>query len=128
VPNFGAAQLASWANRKFGTSFDASILDGVSEPRAAAETLTQKAREVYRQRELSYSIDYAIQMTNAELERDRAGALTRFCAFVNGRYGVSWTPESLPARDVAEGQTVLLTLRALDRGPHDMTHQEDQQR
>jgi preprotein translocase subunit SecA len=108
VPNFGAAQLASWANRKFGTSFDASILDGVSEPRAAAETLTQKAREVYRQRELSYSIDYAIQMTNAELERDRAGALTRFCAFVNGRYGVSWTPESLPASDPAEIRRTLL--------------------
>ena len=99
VPNFGAKQLAQWANRKFGTSFDDSIFAGATEPAEAGRKLREKALEVYRQRETTYSIDYAINMTNAEIERDRDGALARFCSFVNSRYGLDWTPETLVSTD-----------------------------
>ena len=37
VPDFGARQLASWANRKFGTTFDAGLFAGATTPAAAAE-------------------------------------------------------------------------------------------
>jgi preprotein translocase subunit SecA len=99
VPNFGARQLAQWANRKFGANFDESIFAGASQPAEAAEKLREKALEVYRQRELTYSIDYAINMTNAEIERDREAALGRFCSFVNSRYQLDWTVETLVATD-----------------------------
>jgi len=113
VPNYGAKQLANWANRKFGSNFEDSIFAGAQEPAAAAKTLIEKAREVYRQRELSYSIDYVIQMTNADLERDRVAALGRFCSFVNARYGLKWNAEMLPSADPTEIRRMLLARAAL---------------
>jgi preprotein translocase subunit SecA len=113
VPNFGARQLAQWANRKFGATFDESIFGGAAAPADAAAKLHEKALEVYRQRELSYSIDYAINMTNAELERDREGALSRFCAFVNSRYGLNWNAEMLPTADPTVIRKMLVERAAL---------------
>jgi preprotein translocase subunit SecA len=108
VPDFGARQLAAWANRKFGTTYDADLFAGATTPEAAAETLATKARELYAERERAYAIDYAIEQTNALMQQDAAAALAQFCAFVKARYGLSWDPAQLPSNDPNELRRLLV--------------------
>ncbi|MFM2164462.1 MAG: hypothetical protein RL325_899, partial [Planctomycetota bacterium] len=108
VPNFGAKQLAHWANRKFGTSFDDSVFVGATTPQEAADKLVEKALEMYRQRERTYPVDFAIESTNAALAQDPAAALAQFCAFVKARYGLEWSVESMPSSDPTELRRLLV--------------------
>jgi preprotein translocase subunit SecA len=108
VPDFGARQLASWANRKFGTTFDAGLFAGATTPAAAAEALAAKARELYAERERGYAIDYAIEQTNALMQQDPVAALAQFCAFVKARYGLAWDPAQLPSNDPNELRRLLV--------------------
>jgi len=108
VPNFGARQLAHWANRKFGTAFDDSFFVGAATPQEAADKLVEKALEAYRIRERTYPVDFAIESTNAALQQDPAGALAQFCAFVKARYGLDWTVDSMPSSDPTELRRILV--------------------
>ena len=108
VPEFGATQLANWANRKFGMSVDASLFRGVESPAEAADKLAAKSMEAYREREVVYPIDFAIEQTNAMLQQNPEGALAQFCAFVKARYGLEWDPQQLPSTDPQELRRLLL--------------------
>ena len=108
VKDFGARQLAQWANRKFGADLDESIFVGATTPADAADKLVAKARELYRRREIAYPVDFAIESTNAGMQQDPAGALAQFCTFVKARYGLAWDPQSLPSSDPTELRRMLL--------------------
>jgi preprotein translocase subunit SecA len=108
VPGFGARQLAQWANRKFGANLDEQVFAGATTPAEAAEKLVAKALEIYRQRELGYQIDFAIESTNSALAQDPAGALAQFCGYVKARYGLEWDPTALPSNDPVELRRMLL--------------------
>ena len=102
VKDFGAKQLALWANRKFGAEFDEKMFVGVATPEEAADKLIARALEVYRLREVSYPVDWAIEQTNAAMQQDPAGALGQFCAFIKARYGLEWDSQALPSGDPNE--------------------------
>ena len=68
----------------------------------ADDKFTERAREVYRNREISYPVDWAIEQTNAAMQQDPAGALGQFCAFIKARYGLEWDPAALPSNDPNE--------------------------
>jgi preprotein translocase subunit SecA len=119
VPNFGATQLAHWANRKFGANFDDAIFVGATTPAEAADKLAGKAREIYRDREAAYQIDFAIESTNAALAQDPAAALEQFCRFVKARYGLEWNAKELPSNDPNELRRMLVE-RAQAIGPADI--------
>ncbi len=108
VPGFGARQLAHWANRKFGTNLDEKLFGGATTPAEAADKLVEKAREIYRQRELGYQVDFAIESTNSMLAQDPAGALAQFCAYAKARYGLAWDPTALPSNDPNELRRMLI--------------------
>jgi preprotein translocase subunit SecA len=108
VPGFGARQLAQWANRKFGANLDEQVFAGATTPAEAADKLIAKALEIYRQRELGYQIDFAIDSTNSALAQDPAGALAQFCGYVKARYGLDWNPTALPSNDPVELRRMLL--------------------
>ena len=102
VKDFGARQLSHWANRKFGAEFDEKMFIGVATPEEAADKLIARALEVYRDREVSYPVDWAIEQTNAAMQQDPAGALAQFCAFIKARYGLEWDANALPSSDPTE--------------------------
>ena len=108
VKDFGAKQLAHWANRKFGADLDESIFVGATTPAEAADKLVAKAHELYRRREIAYPVDFAIESTNAGMQQDPAGALAQFCAFVKARYGLEWDAQSLPSNDPTELRRMLV--------------------
>ena len=108
VPQFGATQLANWANRKFNMTVDVSLFEGTTTPAEAADRLGVKAMEAYGDREVGYPIDFAIEQTNAMLQQNPEGALAQFCTFVKARYGVDWNPQSLPSTDPQELRRLLV--------------------
>ncbi len=108
VPNFGATQLAHWANRKFGAQLEDNVFLGATTPDEAASMLIAKALELYRTREIAYPIDFAIETTNATMQQDPAAALAQFCTFVKARYGLEWDASSLPSNDPSELRRLIL--------------------
>jgi preprotein translocase subunit SecA len=118
VPNYGAAALAQWANNKFGIQLDPTVFKECRTPDEAGEKLAERARTFFQEREVRYPIEFAIESTSTRLQqsqqdpengKDQAGAaLTDFCAWARARYGVDWTPDTLPSRLVPVCRTPLL--------------------
>ncbi|MFM7052566.1 MAG: SEC-C metal-binding domain-containing protein [Planctomycetota bacterium] len=106
--DFGATQLAHWGNRKFGIEISPAAFATAETPADAADILAEKARAAYREREINYPVDFAIETTNASMQQNPAGALAQFCAFVKARYGLDWSSEALPSTDPVELRRMLL--------------------
>ncbi|MHC4415009.1 MAG: preprotein translocase subunit SecA [Planctomycetota bacterium] len=97
VPDYGAKELANWANNRFGREFKARDFVGFEDPQEAAEKLMTDAREAYRRREITYPIEFALDMTSAILQQDPQRAIEQFCAWVKAKYDVDWDPQALPS-------------------------------
>ena len=118
VPNYGAAALAQWANNKFGIQLDPTVFKDCRTPDEAGEKLAERARTFFQDREVRYPIEFAIESTSTRLQqaqqdpengKDQAGAaLTDFCAWARARYGVDWTPETLPSQQPTDLAKLLL--------------------
>jgi len=107
-PDFGAKELAAWAKRTFGHEFTAEDFAGSATPEDAAARLMEHAAKVYRQRELTYPIDFAIDYTGANMQANPQLAIHQFCAWAKSRYGMLWTPDALPSTNPMELRKLLL--------------------
>ncbi|MDZ4829014.1 MAG: preprotein translocase subunit SecA [Phycisphaerae bacterium] len=106
---YGRKELAAWATRTFGVPFDPTMFadtarssGGVDPVAASTEKLVKSALDAYREREINYPIDFAIEVTSGLMAQNPQAALTQFCAWVKSRYELNWTPESLPSSDPRE--------------------------
>jgi preprotein translocase subunit SecA len=97
--DFARRELANWAARKFGTEVKPDLIADAESPEQAADVLLRTARALYRQREIAYPIDFAIDLTAAGLAQNPQAAITQFCAWVKSRYEVEWQPHQLPSSD-----------------------------
>ncbi|MSR27972.1 MAG: preprotein translocase subunit SecA [Phycisphaerales bacterium] len=107
-PGYGAKDLLNWAGGMLGRPLDPATLDGVREIADATATLQTAVRAAYRQREIHYPIDFAIEFTNANIQTYPQAALTQFCGWARGRYELEWQPNALPATDPAELRRLLV--------------------
>jgi preprotein translocase subunit SecA len=118
VPNYGAAELARWSTAKFGAPVEPELFAECRTPEDAADRLLARAMEVYRQRELRYPIEFAMELTSGRLQaaqQDAANgpamataALAEFCAWARARYGLEWNPQALPSQNPNELAQLLL--------------------
>ena len=98
-PGYGARELVSWTSAMLGRPIDPALLDGVRDVAEATSRLQEAVRAAYRQREIEYPIDFAIEFTNVNIQQYPEAALTQFCAWARGRYEVDWQPNALPSTD-----------------------------
>ena len=93
VPNFGAKQLARWANNKFEARIDEATFNGATEPEAAAERMRGVALDLYRQREIAYSVDSMMDSVISALGQgaDPEAVTQSLSERVKARYGVIWS-------------------------------------
>ncbi|MDP7029011.1 MAG: preprotein translocase subunit SecA [Phycisphaerales bacterium] len=110
VEDYPKRELAQWVSTRFGVEFAADRLLEAHEADAAAAVVLEAARTLYREREVCYPIDFAIDMTTANIQSDPAKAIGQFCNWAKSRYEVDWTPESLPATDPQEIRTALVEI------------------
>ncbi len=106
--DFGRRELAAWASRKFNVEIKPDIFGEVESPAAAADVILDRAREIYHQREITYPIEFAIDLTAAQLQQNPEAALTQFCGWVRSRYELQWQPAALPSSDPHELRDILI--------------------
>ncbi|MCE7974589.1 MAG: preprotein translocase subunit SecA [Leptolyngbya sp. PLA1] len=96
APDYGATQLAGWVRDKLGIEIaPAEIVKtqkaGTDPVQAVTDLLMARVRELYRQREIEYPVDYAMNMTLMLMRQDAAMALENLISWANRRYGTSLT-------------------------------------
>ncbi|MCA9297341.1 MAG: hypothetical protein KC983_12510, partial [Phycisphaerales bacterium] len=108
VPNYGATELCKWAKNKFGAELDPEVFVGLDKKGDAFSIVMKRAHEVYRQREITYPIEFALDSTSAMIQHDPQVALTQFTKWVNARYELGWSPHALPSSNPAELRAMLV--------------------
>jgi preprotein translocase subunit SecA len=101
APNYGGREFAQWANNKFGTDFKAEDFEKL-EPEQAAEVVMERARKAYHQREITYPVDFALDMTAANLQRDPQAALAQLANWARTKFNLEWTRETLATSNPKE--------------------------
>ncbi len=108
VEDYPKRELAQWVSTRFGVDFSIDRLLEAHEIDEAAAVVLEAAQVLYREREICYPIDFAMDMTTANMQADPAKAIGQFCQWARSRYEVDWTPETLPATDPREIRTALV--------------------
>jgi preprotein translocase subunit SecA len=108
LEDYPKRELAQWVSTRFGVEFDVDRLLDAHDAEEATAAIIEAATALYREREICYPIDFAIDMTNATMQQDPAKALGQFCTWANSRYEVGWTTESLPSTDPQEIRRLLI--------------------
>jgi preprotein translocase subunit SecA len=109
VPNYGATELCKWAKNKFGAELEPEQFVGLDKKEEAFSIMMKRAHEVYRLREITYPIEFALDSTSAMIQHDPQVALTQFTKWVNARYELGWSPHALPSSNPAELRAMLMT-------------------
>jgi preprotein translocase subunit SecA len=108
ISNYGPKELVKWAKTKFGADLDVDEFTNVEDLDAAVQTVMDRAREAYREREITYPIDFAMDVTAAGFQQNPQAALEQFCKWVKARYEVDWNPQQLPSTNPKELRDLLV--------------------
>lgn len=91
-----------------GVQLREDLLAGVRDPVDATKRLQVEVRKAYREREVAYPIDFAIEFVNINIQAFPEAALTQFCGWARGRFELEWNPQALPSADPAELRRMLI--------------------
>ncbi len=108
LEDYPKRELAKWVSTRFGVEFDVDRLLDAHDAEEATAVIIEAAAALYREREICYPIDFAIDMTNATMQQDPAKAIGQFCTWANSRYELGWTMEALPSTDPQELRRLLI--------------------
>ncbi|MCH8209982.1 MAG: preprotein translocase subunit SecA [Planctomycetes bacterium] len=108
VPNYAEKELAKWAANKFASEVKAEAFVGLEDPTDAVDKLMADARAAYERRELTYPIDFALEMTSVGMQHDPQHAIEQFCVWVRSKYELQWDPQSLPSTDPIQLRQLLI--------------------
>ena len=95
--DYGAKELASWAENKFGFKLDpAEIVKAHQEsPGRVEQMILEQAEERYRAHEINYPVEFAMNTTMQLMRQSPPAAMDYLLRFANDRYGMGWTPETI---------------------------------
>ena len=108
APNYGEAELARWCNNKFNSDIKTEDFIDVEELDSAVDHIMKKARDTYNERERTYPVEFAIEMTAASMQNDPKSAVEQFCRWASARYELEWSPNALPSGQPTELRRILL--------------------
>jgi preprotein translocase subunit SecA len=108
VPDYGERELAKWSANKFGGELEHEQFVGLEDPMDGANKVMELARNAYAKREITYPIDFALEMTSSALQHNPQQALQQFCAWVKARYDLDWDPNGLPSTNPMELRQLLI--------------------
>ncbi len=127
-PEYGAKQLASWCDRKFGIEVTAAEIkqakaDENSDP---VSLIVERARELYRKREIEYPVDFAMEMAMAVARQNPAQAFDQLANWATRRLDVPLEPDEVRRTPPAKIRDRLLegSKKFVDDGVLEATIQE----
>ena len=100
--------LAEWAKVKFGIELDPAELADLAnkpQPDAVAQEILDQARKAYQEREVTYPVEFMIEMVYQAAQQDGPWAAEQLSAWANQRYEMDWTTEDVaktPMRDLLD--------------------------
>ena len=97
APHYGARDLAGWARSKFGIELVPEELAKLDPDEASAQIL-EKAREVYARREVSYPVEFVLDMVFKGAQQDQGWAVEQLIAWAKQRYQLEWTAEEVTSK------------------------------
>ncbi len=101
-------QLAEWARNKFGIALSAPELAKLDDDQVAQRVL-REAHEAYRSREVSYPVQFILEMVFQAAHHDGPWAAQQLAAWANQRFEMQWTPEHVTTLSAHQLQEQLLT-------------------
>jgi len=123
-PLFAERALAEWAGQKFEIEVDPETLaprEDEREPEREERVralLLEKAREAYREREITYPVEFAMDVAYAAAEEDSRWAAEQMADWANRRYELAWTADEVLAMEgQAMRERLLEAQRAWYAGP-----------
>ena len=108
VGDYGAGELVKWATNKFEAEFKAEEFAKLEDIEDATEKIKEGARKAYASRETTYPVEFALDLTTAQMQMNPEEALKNFCQWVKFRYELDWKPDELPSANPAELRTILI--------------------
>jgi preprotein translocase subunit SecA len=91
---YAQKQLVDWVSQKFGMEIKADEIN-LNDPQGVTQKIFEKARDLYLEREVSYPVDFALDMTVAAAQQDGAWAAQQLAYWANHRYGMTLDIEEL---------------------------------
>ncbi|MFW5652591.1 MAG: preprotein translocase subunit SecA, partial [Planctomycetota bacterium] len=90
VEHYGERELCKWAKQKFLVEIKLEDLLEADTVPAAIDLVMSKAEARYRERELLYPVDHALEQTMAMMARDPNAAVQRLADWARFKYGLNW--------------------------------------
>ncbi len=106
-PHYAQRQLAEWARNKFEIELAPEELAGL-ENEQTADHILKKAREAYQLRELTYPVQFMLEMVFQAAQQDGQWAAQQLVAWAKQRYEIDWTVEQVVQIPPSELQQQLL--------------------
>jgi len=108
-PLFRYDEFAEWARNKFGIELNRDeLVDSPGED--VSELLTERIREVYRLREISYPVEYRLERVFASDGPESAAAADSIVRWTNQKYNVDWKLADVQGRSPQEVYEKLVRL------------------
>jgi len=106
--DFAAEALAEWARLRFDISLTAEEVGATADQ--AAETLLARARDAYRQREIEFPVEDAIDQTITQAGTENVYALNALADWASRKYGVPVSGEELRGQKIVAIRERLIEL------------------
>ncbi len=103
-------ELSEWAKQKFDLELGIEELREI-EPRDAADQILAKVRSAYARREITYPVQFAMDVVTQVAQQDPKAAVAQLIAMVKSRYLVEWKPEDIDGKDGKEIYDKLIGLQ-----------------
>ena len=92
--HYGQKELAAWARNKFGIELVPEQLEPL-EPEQAIEQIVTQARGAYERREISYPVEFILDLVFQGAKQDRQWANDQLIGWVKQRYELNWTVDDV---------------------------------
>ncbi|MCG3122496.1 MAG: Protein translocase subunit SecA [Phycisphaerales bacterium] len=95
--DYGVKQLIAWVKNKLLIDVTEQEIAAVKvdEGETVADMIVGKARELYRQREARYPVEFAMEMTKLLMRRSPKEAAEYMVSWANQRFALDWTVEQM---------------------------------
>ncbi|GAB4545939.1 MAG: preprotein translocase subunit SecA [Phycisphaerales bacterium] len=108
VAHYGAKQLSEWLKKTVRVDLPAEVIVETEDRQKLINTVLDKVADVYDKREVSYPIEFTMQMTMARMREDPESAAAHLANLAKTRYGLDWSPETVKTRMPQDLQRELL--------------------
>jgi len=103
-PDYGAAHLSEWAETMLGLEVSVEEIKSAEadEERTVLDLIVERAERTYRDKEIEYPVEYAMELTMALMRQAPGQAAEQLAGWARRRFGLEMTAEQLkttpPAR------------------------------